>query len=244
MIFNNHINAIMSTAVVTGADVYEFWIEPMSDPGSELKELYQKCSKVWKFSGYPNPESPRLIRELQKTFKGEDFVILKYESWMGKLGPNPGAFQDFFFRNLERSNSDLTVDKPDIFSYKNPAKMDIEARKFASGAAPSQEFLYDVAWKSMTAAFSKSKIWIGFEIADTYQFAGIVHDRGAPEDAPCFSWCESDPKNPPGSGLLGPWAQSKIASHGKYVLIQEIALFRELIVRCNQKFMERHILKW
>ena len=226
-------------------EVMAFWRDQMSNEeiGRVLKNLFKRSTTAgitWSRSSVPIQleVKDRLAECLKYQFGNEDFVILKYGSWIidSLEDPDPNnrvleeGFLDYWEVNA-RTNNIRKENGKSIFNYANPEQTkDARAKKFAE-LGPGREII---------AAFSESKIWIGWkEDINQKLLAGIVHTAGL-TPSPCFSWWSIYPDNPPPSNCLAPWKGSQ-----SWVKLKNPentpALFRELIVR--QKGKDFNFLK-
>lgn len=218
-------------------EVMAFWRDQMSN-----KKVHQKLKNLFKRSkaaGITKSLDKLPIQYelkdgladcLKNQFGNEDFVILKYRSWIIDSLEDPNnrvldeGFLDYWIHNasannIREENGKLT------FNFLNP-----EATAFRY----AKKFVEAESWggsrgKEIIAAFSKSKIWIGWDEKPSKLIAGIVHTGGL-TPSPCFSWWSIYPDNPPPSNCLAPWKKSQV-----WVKLKDPentpALFRELIVR-------------
>jgi|APSaa5957512535_1039671.scaffolds.fasta_scaffold87946_2 hypothetical protein len=92
------------------------------------------------------------------------------------------------------------------------------------------------------AAFSESKIWIGFDHYDPIQLATVISAGEPAIPIPCFSWSRGSGFSNPGNDCLAPWAKFTSFSTPNYDPKQAIELFRELWVRCSSRFMGKSSL--
>jgi len=216
-------------------EVMAFWCGQIRN-----KEIHQKLKNLFKRSTtagitksrdnlpiqYELPD--KLAVCLTNQFGNEDFVILKYGSWIiGSLedpDPNNRELEEGFLEYWEenaRAHNKRKENGKSVFNYADPEQTkNARAKKFAE-LGPGKEII---------AAFSESKIWIGWKEVDQNKvLAGIVHTAGL-TPSPCFSWWSIYPDNPPPSSCLAPWLKSQ-----SWVKLKNPentpALFRELIVR-------------
>jgi len=231
-------------------EVMDFWRGQMSNKWvrKKLKNLFKRSTTAGITESrdnlpIQNELEDRLADCLTKQFGNEDFVILKYGSWIyGCLedqDPNNGELEEGFLRYCEQVTLEARPNKireengKIIFNYANPEQTkDAWAKKYGRECLrPGRDII---------AAFSESKIWIGWkEEFEQDLLAGIVHTAGL-TPSPCFSWWGIYPDNPPPSNCLAPWKGSQ-----SWVKLKNPentpALFRELIVR--QKGKDFNFLK-
>ena len=226
-------------------EVMDFWRGQMSNKWvrKKLKNLFKRSTTAGITESrdnlpIQNELEDRLADCLTKQFGNEDFVILKYKSWiidsLEDPDPNNGelevGFHAYWYAEAGANNIRIENGKI-IFNYANPEQSkDYWAKKFAE-----REY-----GREIIAAFSESKIWIGWkEEFEQDLLAGIVHTAGL-TPSPCFSWWGIYPDNPPPSNCLAPWKGSQ-----SWVKLKNPentpALFRELIVR--QKGKDFNFLK-
>lgn len=216
-------------------EVMAFWRDQMSN-----KEIHRRLGNLFKRSTTAEITKSRdrlpiqyelkdrLAECLTNQFGNEDFVILKYRSWIyGCLedpDPNNIVLEDDFLAywyDEAGANNKRIENGKIIFNYANPEQTkDAWAKKFAERGYG----------REIIAAFNESKIWIGWkEDINQKLLAGIVHTAGL-TPSPCFSWWSIYPDNPPPSNCLGPWVKPQV-----WVKLKNPentpALFRELIVR-------------
>ena len=225
-------------------EVMAFWRDQMREKKirDKLRNLFKRSTtaEITKSRDdlYYSESRDVLADCLRNQFGNEDFVILKYGSWIiGSLedpDPNNRELEEGFLKYWEdeaRPNNKRKENGKRIFNYANPEQTKNDrAKKFAE-LGPGREII---------AAFSESKIWIGWkEDINQKLLAGIVHTAGL-TPSPCFSWWGIYPDNPPPSNCLAPWKGSQ-----SWVKLKNPentpALFRELIVR--QKGKEFNFLK-
>lgn len=228
---------------ITEDEVMAFWRYqmPTNVMTRVLKNLFKRSKKadIIRNSGsWINLEGSTLSESdlvcLKAGFRGEDFVILEYSSWiMNSLGDSENqdledGFLDFWLQNA-RSNNIRFENGKCVFNYADST--DIKNKR-AKKYATEHHVHGPLAYSDIIAAFSESKIWIGWsQNFDPLHLSGIVYSALQPS-APCFSWCKNDPDNPPSTNCLGPWIKSR-SWGGKWDFRPENspALFRELIVR-------------
>jgi hypothetical protein len=232
-------------------EVMAFWRDQMNNKEikRQLRNLFKRSTTAGITKSRDNLPIQYELRDrfaecLTNQFGNEDFVILKYGSWIIDSLENPEqnegvldeGFLDFWLQNT-RTNNVRDENGKYVFNYANPEQtMNARAKKFAEahswGAGRGREII---------AAFSESKIWIGWkEDIPQKLLAGIVHTAGL-TPSPCFSWWSIYPDNPPPSNCLAPWVKSQV-----WVKLKNPentpALFRELIVRQNEddyNFLEK-----
>ena len=224
-------------------EVMAFWRDQMSNKEihQKLKNLFKRSTTAgitWSRSKVPNQLEGKdsLAECLKYQFGNEDFVILKYGSWIIGSLEDPenqdleAGFLDFWLQNT-RTNKVRLENGKHVFNYANSKQIkNNRAKKFAEaypwGGGQGREII---------AAFSESKILIGERgDGDPPFLAGIVYTVNR-RTVPCFSWCSNYPDNPPSSNCLAPWQKSQY--WGNLVFpSNSITLFRELIVRCKGDF--------
>jgi hypothetical protein len=237
---------------ITEDEVMAFWRYQMSNAEITrvLKNLFKRSSeaKITKSRGtWIHLEGiDESIECLKLLFSSEDFVILEYRSWIIDSLGDPknqdleGGFLDFWLQNARTNNVRFENGKH-VFNYPDSRQIKNDrAKKFAT-ECPCDA----TAGMDIIAAFSESKIWIGWRPdIDHPQLSGIVYSVNS-ATAPCFSWCRNDPDNPPSNNCLTPWVKSRYWGKLDYIPENTPALFRELIVRCkgDLKFLEMSSVK-
>ena len=260
--------------VITRDEVFEYWPKGLDDSEveSRLNILYRaaKRDRLSISQTYDGVRSEDmnwgLIECLKRHFGAENFVILRYDSWiMGRLiesGVHPESLgQDYvnFWREsilpkAKRSAKVWRFEDPYFQSKKNRTGRNFATDPFCKRCKGIRN---KGKWKredlgaccafpmphGIIAAFSESKIWIGLDHHDPLQLAGIVYDGGSAIPIPCFSWSrESGFSKQEGNDCLAPWAKSTSFGTPNYDPKQAIELFRELWVRCSSRFMKKSSL--
>ena len=232
-----------SMQTITEDEVMAFWRYqmPTNVMTRVLKNIFKRSKKadIIRNSGsWINLEGSTLSNsnlDCLKAVLGEDFVILEYRSWIINSLRDPqnpdleGGFLDFWLQNA-RTNNVRFENSKHVFNYADSRQIKNDrAKKYATehhvhGATAGMDII---------AAFSESKIWIGWSPdIDHPQLAGIVvSTKSVP--APCFSWHRNYPDNPPSNNCLAPWVKSRYWGKLQYIPENSPALFRELIVRCK-----------
>jgi len=215
-------------------EVMAFWRDQMSNKKvhRKLKNLFKKSKAAGITKSLDKLPIQYELKDpladcLKNQFGNEDFVILKYRSWIIDSLEDPDnrvldeGFLDYWYQNAPDKNQRILNGKL-IFNFANP-----EATAFRY----AKKFVESNPWgtSEIIAAFSESKIWIGWNEKSGKLLAGIVHTGGL-TPSPCFSWWSIYPDNPPPSNCLAPWKKSQV-----WVKLKKPentpALFRELIVR-------------
>lgn len=239
---------------VSKREIVEFWGDyNVIEVTSRLRKLYQAAEKDGlsisknynpRISEDPNRE---LIECLRNYFRDDSFVILRYDSWIFQFlldnqnsEDNLGSLYLQFWNGRTRKNESEQHGERG-WDYKNADKTRMEyARIFSDGTDPQGRIqVYDFSKRhELIAAFSESKIYIGFQEEDTKQLAGIVHDPNPATPTPCFSWSEKLELENPGTHCLFPWKKFTSASTPRYHNPeQSIALFKELFVNCTTSLL-------
>lgn len=237
---------------ISEREVEEFWFDDnVSEVTSRLKKLYRAAERDGlSISKSYNPwvnEHPDagLIECIRGNFD-DSFVILRYDSWIFQFLLDKQYSQDdlgslylHFWKERTRKNESEQHGELG-WDYKNADKTRMEyARIFSDGTDPQGRIQdYDFSKRhELIAAFSESKIYIGWQDIDPRQLAGIVHDRNPATPTPCFSWSEKLELENPGTNCLFPWEKFTSASTPKYKPEQSIALFNELFVNCTTSLL-------
>lgn len=243
---------------ISRREIEEFWFDSnVSEVTSRLKNLYRAAKRdglsISKNYNPWNSEDPnsKLIECLRNYFDDESFVILRYDSWIFQfLLANQNSQDDlgslYFHFWKERTRKNESEQHGEWgWDYKNADKIRMEyAREFSDNPESQIKDWEFPKRHELIAAFSESKIYIGWQDIDPRQLAGIVHDRNPATPTPCFSWSEDLELENPGTDCLFPWKKFTSAGTPKYKPEQSIALFKELFVNCTSKFMKNKSLHW
>ena len=233
---------------ISEREVEEFWFDyNVTEVTSRLKNLYRAAKKDGlSISKNYNPRmnsdglitADGAIIECLSNYFDDSFVILRYDSWIfqflldnqnsqDKLG---SLYLQFWKERTRKNESEQHGEWG--WDYENADETRREyARIFSDGTDPQGRIqYYDFSKRhELIAAFSESKIYIGWQDIDPRQLAGIVHDRNPATPTPCFSWSEDLELENPGTDCLFPWKKFTSASTPKYKAEQLIALFKELL---------------
>ena len=187
-----------------------------------------------------------LIQSMQNYFHGEDFAILKYDSWiMDKIRNKEDAWVDGFLPYCLDSTTGGHVDQEngqDVFIYAETKKTYLKRK--AATFADSQGFvkIHDFGFVQgaensvhLTAAFSKSKIMIGWEEDDNIALTTVATIPQYSSE-PCFSHPEDMSKS--FAAFLSPWKKPISLASANYTPVISHELYRDLIVRADKKFIE------
>lgn len=249
--------------VITQDEVFEYWPKKLDDSGveSRLNRLYGAAKRnglsiSQDYNAFSNEDrNGKLIDCLKNYFQPERFVILRYDSWiMSRLiesGVDPLSlgqdYDDFWRESLlpkaRRSANEWSF--VDARSKKVRTARDFATDPYCKRCKVGRTDCCRAKFRftyGIIAAFSESKIWIGFEHHNPLQLAS-VNTAGEPAiPIPCFSWSKESGFSNPGNDCLAPWAKFSSFSTPNYDPKQAIELFRELIVRCTIKSMKKYSL--
>ena len=258
--------------VITQDEVFEYWPKKLDDSGveSRLNRLYGAAKRnglsiSQDYNAFSNEDrNGKLIDCLKNYFQPERFVILTYDSWIMKrlieiesgvvLESLGDVYLDFWAEStLQRPNmaNEWSFEDGYITTKKrrtarnfatDPYCKRCKERKKKREALDNCCKAYFPSPQRLIAAFSESKIWIGFGHNDPFQLASLITASGPVIPIPCFSWSRGSGFSNPGNDCLAPWAKFSSFSTPNYDPKQAIELFRELIVRCTIKSMKKYSL--